>query len=415
MGKHGSFFYGYVIVMAAFALQALGWGIFNSFGVFFTPLMEEFQWQRAAIALAFSGGLLVNGIFAIAMGGFNDRTGPRLIMSICGLILGVGFLCLSRLQSLWQFYFFFCVLVGIGVSGTDVVLLSTTARWFIQKRGMMSGILKVGTGFGMLLFPLIITSLISNFGWRTAFFYLGWLIVVVFTFLAQFLVRDPQQKGMQPDNAHQKLNSHVRTEETGLSLQKAFSTRQFWTICLCFFLVLFCAATILVHIVPYIISRGYSPEFAAGIASTIGGMSILGRFTIGWAGDKAGNKTTLTCCFCSLLFGLGCLFAARQQWFFVVFALFHGFAHGGFFSVISPIVAEYFGTVAHGAILGFVIFSSTIGGAVGPVLGGGIVDMTGSYFYVFSTVVGMGFLGLLSTLTLHPIPFLPINRQPSGT
>lgn len=71
VGKQGSFFYGYVIVMAAFALQALGWGIFNSFGVFFTPLMEEFQWQRAAIALAFSGGLLVNGIFAIAMGGIQ--------------------------------------------------------------------------------------------------------------------------------------------------------------------------------------------------------------------------------------------------------------------------------------------------------------------------------------------------------
>jgi len=126
-------FYGYTIIAASFIIQALAWGISNSFGVFFAPLLNEFGWTRATISGAASLCFLVYGVTSILMGTLNDRYGPRLIMTGCGLFLGIGFLLMSGIHSVWHLYLFYGLIVGVGLSGTDVVLLSTMARWFEKK------------------------------------------------------------------------------------------------------------------------------------------------------------------------------------------------------------------------------------------------------------------------------------------
>ncbi len=118
------FFYGYVLVAASFLLQAIGWGAYNSFGVFFNPLMTEYGWSRAGISGAVSVSFCLYGLSSILLGRLNDRVGPRLIMTVSAMFLGVGYLLLSRLTSLWQLYLLYSLLVGIGISGTDVVLLN---------------------------------------------------------------------------------------------------------------------------------------------------------------------------------------------------------------------------------------------------------------------------------------------------
>lgn len=75
------FFYGYVIVAVAFMFQAVGWGVFNSMGVFFKPFMDEFGWSRALISSAFSLAMLVCGMSSILQGRLSDRLGPRVIMA----------------------------------------------------------------------------------------------------------------------------------------------------------------------------------------------------------------------------------------------------------------------------------------------------------------------------------------------
>ena len=98
------FFYGYVIVFVAICLQALGWGIFNSFGVFFKSLETEFVWSRAVVSSAMSLNVLIAGIASILQGKLNDRFGPRLIMTGGGILLGVGYLLMSRVSTLWEYY-----------------------------------------------------------------------------------------------------------------------------------------------------------------------------------------------------------------------------------------------------------------------------------------------------------------------
>jgi len=402
-----SFFYGYVVVLAAFFMQAFGWGIFNSFGVFSVPLMSEFKWTRAGVSGVFALAFFIYGLASIVLGILNDRWGPRLIMTGSGIILGVGFLLTSQIDNLGQLYLFYGIIVGVGVSGVDVVLLSTVARWFVKRCGMMSGVVKVGTGAGMLIMPLIINHLIGSYGQSHTFAILGIIILIVFTGLSQFMVRDPAVMGLLPDgvrqtgNAHSDVNSDLR--ESGMTLREAFRTPQFWMLCVSYSLVLFCLATILMHIVPHTTDLGVSSADATRILSTIGAMSIAGRFIMGGASDKIGNKLALIICFLFLLTGLSLLQLSDKLWMFYVFAIIHGFAHGGVFALISPIVAELFGARAHGAILGIVIFSSTIGGSAGPLLAGYLFDVTGSYQTVFMVLTGLGIIGLITAATLRPM------------
>ena len=378
-GRDDRFFYGYVLVAASFLLQAIGWGAYNSFGVFFNPLMNEYDWSRAGISGAVSVSFCLYGFSSILLGRLNDRVGPRFIMAISGIFLGVGYLLMSRLTSLWQLYLLYSLLVGIGISGTDVVLLSTIARWFVRLRGRMSGVLKVGTGVGMLVMPLFTNWLITAFGWRTAFFVMGIVVLIPFIGLSQLLVRDPARRGLRPDGDGRVTAKIAQAAEKGFTLRQALKNLQLWLICTAYFLLLVCVFTVLLRIVPHAIDLGIPPNWATRVLATIGGLSIVGRIIMGFSSDRIGNKWALTICYGFLCVSLGWLLLANRLWMLFVFAIVYGFAHGGFFVVMSPLIAEFFGTASHGAIFGMMIFVSNIGGAIGPLLAGYVFDLTGSY------------------------------------
>ena len=401
-GPAERFFYGYVLVAASFMLQAVGWGVYNSFGVFFNPLINEYGWSRAGISGAVSVSFCLCGLFSILMGRLNDRVGPRIIMTVSGVLLGIGYLLMARMGALWQLYLLYGLLVGIGISGTDVVLLSTIARWFVRLRGRMSGVLKVGTGVGMLVMPLFIDLLITAFGWRTALFVLGVGVLVVFIGLSQLLERDPGGRGLRPDGDGRLVAGSRPAAETGFTMAEALHSLQLWLICAAYFLMLCCALTVLLHIVPHAMDMGIPHDSATRVLATIGGLSIAGRFIMGFATDRIGSKWALAICYGFLWVSLVWLLAADRLWMLFVFAVVYGFAHGGFFAVMSPLIADFFGTAAHGAIFGVMIFVSTIGGAIGPLLAGYVFDLTGSYHLVFLTMPVLAAVGLGATLALRP-------------
>jgi len=401
--KKKPFFYGYTIIAAGFFIQAVVWGTSNSFGVFFDPLIKEFGWSRATISGAASLGFLVHGISSIALGNLNDRFGPRLIMSACGLFLCLGFFLMCTLNSVWQLYFFYGLIVSIGLGGIDVIPLSTVSRWFHRKRGMMSGIVKVGTGVGMFIMPFFINWLFNNYGWRNSFIVLAFIIIVVVLSLAQFLVRDPVLKGQLVDNGVSHTSGKQNAYEEGLTFKEAIHTRQLWTVCTVYFIILFCVYTILMHIVQHAIDLGIQSSVAAGVLSTIGGVSITGRFLMGGASDKIGEKSALLICLLCLFLALCWLQVIHTLWMFYLFAVIYGFAHGGFFSLVSPLIAKFFGTKSHGLLFGIVIFSSTIGGAIGPFVAGYIFDVTDSYKIIFFILIVLCTIAAALTVSLKPL------------
>ena len=397
------YFYGYNIVAAGFIIQAVCIGAMFTYGIFFKEFQAEFGWSRALISGAMSLAFLIMGAAGVLAGSLNDRIGPRLIIMAAGISLGLGYLLMFWMSNPWQLYFLYGVLVGIGFATHDVITLSTIARWFDRRRGAMTGIVKVGTGFGQLVVPLVATALIAAYGWRNAYLIIGAVSLVAMLAVAQMMRRDPQQMGLLPDgDTDERRAAESRPAEGGLNLKAATRTLQFWIICTAEFSVFFCMFTIIVHIVPHARDLGLLPTTAAAVISTIGGVSMLGRLVMGAASDRIGGKRSLITCFIIMLCSLVWLQLAGSAWMLFVFAVVYGFAHGGFFTVMSPTVAELFGTGSHGLLFGIVLFSGTLGGAIGPLLTGYIFDLTGSYRIAFLVLAALVTIGFTLIFLLRP-------------
>ena len=401
--KRPTFFYGYVIAASCFGIQAIGIGTYVSFGVFFMPILADFDWSRATLSGAQSLALLVMGSLGILVGRLNDSYGPRVMMTVTGFFFGLGLLFMSGLNTVWQLYIFYGIVFGIGMSSIDVISNTTTARWFVQRRGIMTGIMKVGTGAGQLVMPLVASALIASSGWRTSYIVIGATVMVLLISIGQLLRRDPASVGLLPDGNKGFQIARPDLAETGFYLRKALHMRQFQTICLANLAVLFCLITIMVHIVPHAMDVGLSSTTAVGILSTIGGISMVGRFVTGIVIDRIGSRHAMIICFVLLISTLLWMQVAREVWMLYLFAVVYGFAHGGLFTVISPIVAEYFGIRSHGVLFGIIAFSGTVGGAVGSVLAGRIFDITGSYNLAFWMCTALGAVGLGLILSLGSV------------
>jgi MFS family permease len=139
------------------------------------------------------------------------------------------------------------------------------------------------------------------------------------------------------------------------------------------------------------------------VLSTIGGVSILGRIVMGAANDRIGGRAALIICLIVLFGSFVWLQLATEVWMLFLFAVIYGFAHGGFFTVVSPMVAELFGTGSHGLLFGIILFSGTLGGAVGPLMAGWTFDVTGSYRLVFLVLSVLTLIGFVLLMLLRPI------------
>lgn len=395
--------YAYLIVAICFSIQALGVGTYIAFGVFFNPLLDEFGWSRAAIAGASSTAFLSAGIFGMLVGRLNDRFGPRRLMSVAALLMGLGCVLMARLTSLWELYLFYGLVFGMGLSAIDVIALTTIARWFSLNRGFMTGIVKVGTGAGQFAIPLIAGGFILHYGWRWAIAAIGMGMAAILMLMSRFLHRDPDARAATTKHPAAGSDAAAVKKDPGLPLSQVYRTVQLWTICAVNLLVVFCLMIIMLHIVPHVRDAGIDPIPAAGVLSTIGGVSMLGRFICGLVIDYRGSKTVMGVSFVFLLAALLWLPFAHKLWMFYLFAACYGLAHGGFFTAISPLVAEWFGIRYHGTLLGIAVCFGTLGGAAGPLLAGHLFDISGSYQWTFRivTITACAAWGLL--LSLRPV------------
>jgi MFS family permease len=404
MGKppKGKCLYEYVIAATCFGIQAIGIGTYVSYGVLFNPLLDEFGWSRASISGASSMAFLLSGFLGVGVGRLNDRFGPRALMTVSGVFFGLGYFLMSRLESVWQLYLFFAIIFGIGLSTVDVIALSTIARWFIKKRGIVTGIVKVGTGAGQMTIPLLASILIIHYGWRRSCVIIGVAVLVILVAIAQLLRRDPSLMGLSPDGNASGSTQRPVSDPGGLSLQEAIRTRQFWTMCAAMLAIVYCLMTVMVHIVPYAQEINVSPTRAASVLSTIGGVSMAGRFISGLAIDRIGSKRVMIFCFILLASVLLWLQIATELWMLYFFAVVYGLAHGGFFTCFSPLVAEFFGIKSHGVLFGITMFCGTFGGALGPVMAGYVFDVTGRYAGAIWLCTGISILGFVLVALLKP-------------
>jgi len=401
--KKPKFFYGYIIVLAAFCIMVANAGTVSTFGVFVKPLLTEFGWTRALISGASSLQRFLASLVGIGAGRLTDRFGPRPLATACGLFLGLGFFLMSRISTIWQLYLVYGVILGIGTSGFLVPIISTIPRWFVKRRGTMTAIVLSGFSIGSMIMPPLTARLIITYGWRTSCIILGIIALIVITLAAQFLRRDPGRMGQLPYGADEVKTEESRLLTEGFSLRQAIRTRQFWILCGIFSCLFFSLSVMFVHIVIHAIDLGISAISAANILAILAGVGTASRIISGSAADRIGHKPVLVIGFSLLLASLLWLLVAQELWALYLFAVIFGFGFFGAANLESPLTAKLFGLGSLGIILGGVEFVSVTLSMASPILVGYIFDVTGSYQPAFLTCVIVGTIVVILTLLLSPI------------
>jgi predicted MFS family arabinose efflux permease len=280
-----------------------------------------------------------------------------------------------------------------------VPLLSLISRWFVSRRGLITGIVISGGGLGAFIGPPVITSLIDNYGWRDSALILGIFALAIILLAAQFLKREPAQIKQSDSDKKQEQNSK---QAVSFSLKEALRTPQFWMILSIFFCISFYTFSVFVHVTPHTIQLGISKYDAAYILGSISGMGIIGNFVMGAICDRIGPRKVFIISFIMMAAALFWLTQAREIWMLYAFAIVFGFSHGGNAPAQAPIIARIFGLKEHGSIFGFSHFGFTLGGALGPLVTGYIFDLTGSYQQAFILCGSIGIIGLILALALRP-------------
>lgn len=384
----------YRVVAGAAATQFVVIGLLFGFGLFMPALEAEFGWSRTLLSACSSIAFFMMGALALIVGPVADRVGPGRVLALAGLAYGAGWLLLSRIGAPWQLVIIFALPIGAGLAAHDVVTLGTVARWFVARRGIMTALAKVGTALGQMVVPPATAALILAMGWRSAAAWLGVAAALLLVGAAS-MMRKPR-----PEEISVTAGSAPPRSGAGIAFSEARRTRIFWTLCAIQALFFPALVTVPFHLAVHGMDMGLSPPRAALLLSAIGGASILGRLVVGQAIDRIGGRNAYLMCMSCLLTGLlGLTLAEQTGPLFLVVAV-YGVANGGLFVVISPIVGEFFGMRAHGAIFSVLVFCGTTVAAFGPVLAGAAFDLWGSYFGAFlglSLAAAMA-LALIATL-----------------
>ncbi len=381
-------FYGWVVVIAFLIIGTMLIGIPLSFGVFFKSIASEFNLTRAVTSTILSTNIILASICAFLGGWASDRYGPRIVILLMGILAGFSLLLTSQASSPWQLFVTYSLLLSIGTGATFVILAATVARWFYKKRGLALGIAGSGQGLGPVIMAPLATYFIVNSDWRTAYIVIGiiaWLTVIPISLL---LKKGPAEIGAQPDGTNSHLydiaNEGKSSQPSTFSLLQILRNRNFWFIL--FMWIFFASGKFLIftHLVPHATDMGFSAGEAATVLSLIGVAIIAGRVLIGSISDKIGRKLAIIICALLLAVAMIWLIYSVELWMLYLFALFFGFAIGGFACCVGALISDTFELDTIGANMGLLEIGAGIGGAIGPAMGGLIFDFSSSYSIAFS-------------------------------
>ena len=384
----GGIFWGWFVVAGAFAILSISYGSKYCFGIFVKPMFTEFQWPMSVISLGASINFFMYATGGILSGWLLDRMAPKWIMTIGSLITAVGFVLMTYSSTPMQLYLTYGVLCGLGASGIGVVVAnSSVGKWFVRKRGVAVGIASMGIGFGTMLLTPLAGYIVKYYDWRNGFIIFGILVFVIGVGLSQLLMgrTNPEAYGLQPDGeAGRKKSTGAPSDHhvPVVSLKPVLKDRRFWILVVCFSMAIMAEMMAFVHQVTYAVGYGIDKIAAAASLGAIGIASIFGRFFFGWFSDRLSDPKYSACLgFVVMAAGMFILMKTTTVTQLFVYAVVFGFGYGSLAPMMPILLADRFGRYVLGAAYGWLTFFSVgFGGACGPILGGFIYDVFGSYY-----------------------------------
>jgi MFS family permease len=349
---------GWIVVAAAFVSMFVVYGIVYSFGAFFDSMAEDFGTGKGATALMFSITTAWYFGLGLVSGKAADRYGPRPVLLVAAVTLGVALLLTSRVHTIWLGYLTYGIGVGIAVACAYVPMVAAVGGWFVRRRTTALGVAVAGIGVGTLVVAPLSERLIDAYGWRTAYVVLGVAGAALLLIASCGAWRPPVTVVQEP-----------------VVLKQVVRDRGFVILYIAILTMSASLFTPFVFIKSYATDRGIEAGAATALVGIIGASSVAGRLGLGSAGARLGatRLTQLSFLVLTLSF-LIWLSAGDSYAMLVLFAIVMGLAYGGFIALTPAVAAGLFGTVGLGAVLGALYTAAAIGGLVGPPIIGAVID-----------------------------------------
>ncbi|MBW2622136.1 MAG: MFS transporter [Deltaproteobacteria bacterium] len=395
---------GGILCLWGYAYHAYG------FSALFKPISEELGISRFATSIAASITRFEGGIEAPLVGYLADRFGPKILVLIGVFLVGLGLVLMNFINSVWTFYLVWSVICSTGINiSLGMPLGVAITNWFIRKRGTAMSIRQVFSGLSGVIGLPIVAWLIANYGWRTACLVGGLIMWSGGLPLAWFFIksRRPEHYGLLPDggvieaekieDAERAANEYAaEAGEIDFTTRQAIRTKAFWLMIAAYSLHAALYPVMNIHCIPFLTDRGMDPMTAAATMSLFVTASIPARFLGGVVVDRVKtNHIRLLMGGAYLMQCIGVtLFLFNQQSMAMLYTFFilYGFGMGASMPMAMVMRARYFGRKNFGTIAGIsqgMIMPVSI---MGPIAGGLIYDMTGSYilaFVLFAITLGI--------------------------
>ena len=378
----------WLVAVTAFVALVGAAGFRAAPGALFVPLHDEFGWSTSIMSLAVSINLLLYGLTAPFAAALMDKFGIRKVTTVALLMVSLGSGLTVFMTESFQLLITWGVLIGLGTGSMAMVFAATIAnRWFIERRGLVMGILTAGGATGQLVFLPIVAALADNVGWRTASLTIAGAALLVVPLVIRFIGDFPEDRNLAPYGAPADWLPPVR--ETGGAARRATDALRaaarvpaFWALAAAFAI---CGATtnglVGIHFIPSAHDHGMDQTTAASLLAVVGIFDIAGTVASGWFTDRYDPRMLLVGYYAFRGVGLvllPTLLSSSVRPSIVAFVVIYGL---DWVATVPPTVAlcrEIFGEQGT-IVFGWVFAAHQFGAAAAALVAGVIRDQTGSY------------------------------------
>jgi MFS transporter, OFA family, oxalate/formate antiporter len=351
------------------------WSLFNY------PLMEQFGWSENEVVMTFSIATFIFAFSTLLAGKLLDHYGPRLVISMGGLLYGGGLLLASQANTLLELYLFYGVIAGAGVGFVYVCPISVGIKWFPTRKGMITGIAVGAFGSGSLVFKWIIQALLNHNTIGQTFLFLG-IIYGILILIGGQILSNPRDEANHHDIEMESMTSSQMLKQPRFYLYWIL----FYLGCIGGLLVIGLALDLGVKL------GGLSKVMASQAVALIAVFNASGRLFWGYLTDKMKNTQVLMLLFfitASSMIGLG--FMTSNGLFFFTFIALIALCFGGFLAVFPIITENSFGKKNFGANYGIMYQAYGLAALTGPIL----LRMTTQFTILFGILTLFSVIGLV--------------------
>ena len=414
-GSHGLFrdrlldsslYYGWYVVIGCFLLTFMTAGTIFSFSVFLGPVIATFDQSAANTSLVFGLQSLVTFSGAAILGFGVDRYGVRRLLAIAAVLIVVGLGGASQAPTFLGVVVGYSVVAAAGLGITFVVAYTTPPRWFERRRGLATGVAVSGWGVGILVMPPLVDRLIDTFGWQGTYLWLAAMFLVAIAGSVALLATRPSDLEVDVSAEFDDPTGVVAARSVRTQVGEAARTALTPMFGLVFVGLLFAfvpAYAVLVFLVEFAESTGAGRRAGVLGVSALGAMNIVAKFAAGEIADRVGPDLTMAGFVALMCVVTPMMVAFPTPASIVVLAALFGFGYGGIAALMSPLMADLFGTADLSTLFGLTCIGFAVGGTVIPYLVGFGFDVFGTYDVPFLIAAVLGFAAAGAFLAIRAL------------